>query len=116
MKREVTLSYNQLRQILCLTISNKTLKAKLEDFLSGKLTKLSEVELLELISQSEADKELIRIISKQDPDTMDALDALEHISAFFVYIRANKDRFKSWLGSFGLAVTTEANTPTRGSK
>ena len=47
---------------------------------------------------------------------MHALDALEHISAFFVYIRANKDRFKSWLGSFGLAVTTEANTPTRGSK
>ena len=116
MKREVTLSYNQLRQILCLTISNKTLKAKLEDFLSGKLTKLSEVELLELISDSEADKELIRIISKQDPDTMDALDALEHISAFFVYIRANKERFAGWLGSFGLAVTASLNTPSRGSK
>ena len=116
MKREVTLSYNQLRQILCLTISNKTLKAKLEDFLSGKLTKLSEVDLLELISQSEADKELIRIISKQDLDTMDALDALEHISAFFVYIRANKDRFKSWLGSFGITVITEANKHMRGSK
>ena len=116
MKREVTLSYNQLRQILCLTISNKTLKAKLEDFLSGKLTKLSEVELLELISDSEADKELIRIISKQDPDTMDALDALEHISAFFVYIRANKERFAGWLGRFGLAVTASPNTPSRGSK
>jgi hypothetical protein len=59
MKREVTLSYNQLRQILCLTISNKTLKAKLEDFLSGKVTKVSEVELLELISESEADIQLI---------------------------------------------------------
>jgi len=116
MKREVKLSYSQLRQILCLTISNKTLKAKLEDLLSGKVTKVSEVELLELISESEADKELIRIISNQDPDTMDALDALEHISAFFVYTRANKDRFKGWLGSLGLAVTTEVNIPSRGSK
>ena len=43
MKREPQLSYSQLRQILCLTISNKTLKAKLEDFLSGKLTKVSEL-------------------------------------------------------------------------
>jgi hypothetical protein len=116
MKREVTLSYSQLRQILCLTISNKTLKAKLEDFLSGKVTKVSEVELLELISESEADKELIRIISNRDPDNMDAVEALEHISAFFVYIRANKDRFKSWLGSFGLAVQSNPATPTRGSK
>ena len=116
MKREPELSYSQLRQILCLTISNATLKAKLEDFLSGQVAKVSEVELIELISQSEADKELIKIISGREPDEMDALEALEHISAFFVYIRANKDRFKSWLGSFGLAVTTEANTPTRGSK
>jgi len=116
MKREVKLSYSQLRQILCLTISNKTLKAKLEDFLSGKVTKVSEVELLELISESEADKELIRIISNQTPDTMDAVEALEHVSAFFVYIRANKDRFKGWLGSFGLAVQASPATPTRGSK
>lgn len=75
------------------------------------------MELLELISESEADKELIRIISNQDPDTMDALDALEHVSAFFAYIRANSDRFKAWLGSFGLAVQAEIkDTPTRGSK
>ncbi|MCB5265683.1 MAG: hypothetical protein LHW41_05525 [Candidatus Cloacimonetes bacterium] len=118
MKREPKLSYNQLRQILCLTISNQTLKAKLEDFLSGKVTKVSEVELLELISQSEADKELIHILSRQDPTDMDALDALEYISAFFVYIRASKERFSVWLGSFGLAVTSETkpDTPTRASK
>ena len=109
MKREPQLSYSQLRQILCLTISNATLKAKLEDFLSGKVAKVSELELLELISQSEADKELIKIISGREPDDMDALEALEHISAFFVYIRANKERFGAWLGSFGLAVTASPN-------
>ena len=116
MKREPKLSYSQLRQILCLTISNATLKAKFEDFLSGKVAKVSEVELLELISQSEADKELISILSGRNPDEMDALEALEYVSAFFVYIRANKERFASWLGSFGLAVTASPTTPSRGSK
>ena len=38
MKTEPKLSYCQLRQILSLTISNQTLKVKLEDFLSGKVT------------------------------------------------------------------------------
>jgi len=116
MKTEPKLSYSQLRQILSLTISNTTLKAKLEDFLSGKVTKVSEVELLELISQSEVDKELIRIISGREPEAMDAIEALEYISAFFVYIRANSERFKGWLGSFGLAVKASPTTPTRGSK
>ena len=116
MKREPKLSYNQLRQILCLTISNATLKAKLEDFLSGKVTSVSELEILQLISDSEADKELICIIAERDPDKMDAIEALEYISAFFVYIRANKERFAGWLGSFGLAVTASPNTPSRGSK
>ncbi len=75
------------------------------------------MELLELISESEADKELIRIISNQDPEQMDAFEALEYISSFFAYIRANSDRFKAWLGSFGLAVQAEIkDTPTRGSK
>ena len=116
MKREPKLSYSQLRQILCLTISNATLKAKLEDFLSGKVAKVSEVELLELISASEVDKELISILSGRNSEEMDALEALEYISAFFVYIRANIERFASWLGSFGLAVTASPNTPSRGSK
>jgi hypothetical protein len=116
MKREPQLSYSQLRQILCLTISNQTLKLKLEDFLSGKVAKVSELELLELISQSEADKELISILSGRNPDEMDALEALEYISAFFAYIRVNKERCKCWLGSFGLAVKAQANTPSRGSK
>ena len=116
MKTEPKLSYKQLRQILSLTISNQTLKAKLEDFLSGKVIKVSEIEILQLISDSEVDKELIRIIAEREPEEMDAIEALEYISAFFVYIRANSERFKGWLGSFGLAVKTSPATPTRGSK
>jgi hypothetical protein len=47
MKTEPKLSYSQLRQILSLTISNTTLKAKLEDFLSGKV--LEKIEKLLVI-------------------------------------------------------------------
>lgn len=50
MKREPQLSYSQLRQILCLTISNTTLKAKLEDFLSGKILQITEKTCLSLQS------------------------------------------------------------------
>jgi len=116
--QEPKLTYNQLRQILGLTISNGTLKAKLQDFLSGKLTKVSEVELLELIQNSEVDKDLIRILSGQDPEQMDAVEALEYISSFFVYIRASREKCKDWLGNLGLAVATAKNTdtPTRSSK
>jgi len=116
MNTEVKLSYNQLRQILCLSISNKNLKAKLEDFLSGKIAHVKEMEFLELIKESEVDKDLITILSGCNPDEMDAVEALEYISAFFVYIRANKERFASWLGSFGLAVELSPSTPSRGSK
>lgn len=97
-------------------ILNKILKAKLEDFFFGKLIKLSEVELFEFIFQLEVDKELIRIIFKQDLDIMDVFDVLEYIFVFFVYIRVNKDRFKSWFGSFGLVVIIEVNIFMRGLK
>ncbi len=116
MKPIVKLSYGQLRQILCLTISNNILKAKLEDFLSGKLARVSELELLEMISESQADKELIRILSGQDPEDLDAMESLEYISSFFVYIRANKARFASWLRSFGSVVTVSPNTPSKSSR
>jgi len=116
MIKEPKLTYSQLRQILSLVLTNKGLRAKLEDFLSGKLTKLSELELLDMIQASEADKDLIRILSNLEPDEMDAIDALEYISAFFAYIRASKEKCSSWLAGLGYAVKTGKTTPTRGSK
>lgn len=109
--KDVKLSYNQLRRIMAIAISNKTIKAKIGDFLGGKLTNISELELLELINESEADKELIGIISGKDPEKLDALEGLEYIAAFFGYIRANKAKYKGWLASLGLAVASGENTP-----
>lgn len=116
--KEPKLTYSQLRQILSLVLTNGKLKVKLEDFLSGKLTKVNEIELLELIQSSEADKDLIRILSHDEPDDMDATEALEYIAAFFVFIRASREKCKDWLGNLGLAVATakSTDTPTRSSK
>jgi len=63
---------------------------------------------------SELEKDIIRILSGQDPDSMDAIDALEYIASFFAYIRANKPRFARWLESIGLkhpAMTVTAGSP-----
>lgn len=114
--KEPKLTYDQLRQILSLVLTNGKLKLKLEDFLSGKLTKINEVELLQLIQESEADKDLIRILSHDEPDNMDATEALEYIVAFFAYIRASKEKCSSWLAGLGYAVQKQPTSTKRGSK
>lgn len=114
--KEPKLTYCQLRQILGLVLTNGKLKVKLEDFLSGKATKLNEIELLELIQESEADKDLIRILSNQEPDNMDATEALEYIAAFFAYIRASKEKCSSWLAGLGYAVQKQPTSTKSGSK
>ena len=114
--KEPKLTYSQLRQILSLVLTNGKLRVKLEDFLSGKLTKINEIELLDMIQNSEADKDLIRILSGQEPDTMDATEALECIAAFFAYIRASKEKCSSWLAGLGYAVQKQPITTKSGSK
>jgi hypothetical protein len=109
------LSYGQLRAILGLALENGKIKARFEDFLTGKLMKLNELELLELVRDSGADLELLRILTSSDPAEIDAVDALETVAAFFAYWRASKPRLAGWLGSLGFAVE-EKTTPSRGSK
>ena len=111
------LSYAQLREILALVVSNGTLRLKLADLLQGKAANLTEVELLDLIVQSEVDKDLIRILSNKDPDAMDALEGLEYISSFFAYTRANSARLTTWLANIGLrAQASVKKTPSKPSK
>jgi len=109
---QISLSYSQLRAILCLSVQNTTLKAFLSDILSGKVSSFSELELIEIIAEARLDTEIVRIISGKDPDTMDAITALEYISSFFEYIRANSARFQSWLASSGLALPLQKPQPT----
>ena len=113
----ITLTYSQLRQIMALSVSNGTIKAKLEDFLAGKIAAINEVQALEMIASSEVDKDLIRILTGKDPDTMEMFEALEVIASFFVFIRANKEKFSSWLRSLGYAVqAVPASTKGKGLK
>lgn len=105
-----TLSYDQLRRIIALVHDNATLKAKLDEFLSGKLTSISETDLLGLVATSEIDKDMIRILTGNNPDTMDAFDGLQVIADFFAYIASNKQRFSSLLASTGFHVQKAAPT------
>lgn len=114
--KDVKLSYEQLRQILALSISNGVIKTKIEDLIAGKLASVNEMDLLALITESEVDKDLIRILSGKDPETMDALAGLEYISAFFAYWASNKKRFSDLLASTGLKLQASTSTGSKASK
>jgi len=107
---DIKLSYGQLRQIMALTLTNGEIRTRLGDLLNGSTKVISESDLLDLIYQSEVEKDIIRILSGQDPDTLDAIEALEYIASFFAYIRANKPRFAHWLESIGLKAVANAKT------
>jgi hypothetical protein len=94
-----TLSYSQLRSILALVVTSQPIRVKLEDILSGKEVRISETSLLELILSSDIDSEIIRILTGQDPATMDAFQAIEVIADFFVYMKANSAKLLPWLSS-----------------
>jgi hypothetical protein len=112
---EYKLTYGQLRDILGLALANQTLRLRIEDLLSGKTLKVSELELLDMIRESQADKDLIRILTGNDPDTLDAFVGLEAIAGFFGYMRANSGKWQTWLGALGYAVAGKA-TRSKGSK
>lgn len=101
------LTYAQLREILALTLTNGPIRVKLDALLAGREVSLDEGELIDLIVASEIDRDLIRILSGTDPDTLDAITALEYISDFFSYIRASSPKFTRWLKS---SVSNPPNT------
>lgn len=107
---EIKLSYGQLRQIMALTINNGEVRTKLGDILNGKGGVIMEADLMDLLINSEVDKDIIRILSGQNPDTMDAIEALEILASFFAYIRASKPRFARWLESIGLKPPAKSGT------
>ena len=107
--KKITLTYSQLRSILCLAVENTTLKGFLQQLISGDISAFSELQLLEIIAAAQVDLDIIRIVSGKDPATLDAIEAMEVISSFFAYIRANSEKYLSWLGSLGLALPNQAD-------
>ncbi len=118
--KEPKLTYNQLRNILGLAVSNEKIKLTLNDFFSGKTVKTSETEILELIYESGIDLDLISILSGKvlnELDELDATEGVEYIFDFFAYIGANKAKFSGWLATSGYQVQRNLTiTNTKGSK
>jgi hypothetical protein len=112
--KNINLTYSQLRQILSITLSNQHIRLKLADVFMGK-TELTELALIETIVNSGADLELVRILSGQDPESMDATEAMGWILAFFGYIRASWPKLKPWLGSI-ISVEEPKKTASKSSK
>ncbi len=96
--KNISLTYSQLRQVLSITLSNEHIRHTLADVFTG-TTELTELALIETILDSGADLELIRIVSGQNPENMDATEAMGWILAFFEYIRVSLPKLKPWLES-----------------
>jgi len=110
----MTLTYSQLRSILSLVITSTPIKLKLDDLLAGRDLSFTESSLLELIFESNIDSDIIRILTNQDPADMDAFQAIEVISDFFAYMKANSKKLSGWLSS--IASNQAPNPPKRPSK
>jgi len=110
----MTLSYSQLRSILALVVTNHGIKLKLDDLLAGRDVSFTEASLLELIIESEIDSDIIRILTGQNPADMDAFAAIEVISDFFAYMKANSKKLSGWLSS--IASNPPQNPQKRPSK
>lgn len=114
---EIKLTYNQLRQILGLVITNGEVRVRIGEIINGTTGIIEESDLLDLIYKSGIEKDVIHILSGKDPDTLDAIEALEYLASFFAYIRVNKPKFASWLESIGLKQVAELKTgSSQGSK
>lgn len=112
--KNINLTYSQLRQILSITLTNEHVRHTLADVFMG-TAELTELSLIETIIDSGADLELIRIISGQDPENMDATEAMGWILAFFEYIRASLPKLKPWLESIK-SVVSPKKTDSKSSK
>lgn len=104
------LTYTQLREILGILITSDPVRATLgELFSKGK--SISELEILDLIYQSNIDSQIIAILG-YDPETIDAIQGMEVILSFFAYIRGNSEKFSGFLSNFAFPKAEEKPHPT----
>ncbi|MCB5285545.1 MAG: hypothetical protein LHW45_08165 [Candidatus Cloacimonetes bacterium] len=106
-------TYAQLREILALTLTTGSIRLKLDQLLSGQSVEINEGQVIDMIVESNIDKDMIRILSGQDPDGMDAIEAMEYISDFFAYMRSSSPKFAGWLKSIRSAASPAAPAKSR---
>ncbi|MDD3535163.1 MAG: hypothetical protein PHC50_03340 [Candidatus Cloacimonetes bacterium] len=107
---QITLPYTKLREILGAIIAAEPIRTSFADLLSGSLN-LTEIQLIDLIYQSQIDARIIEILG-QDPESIDAIAGLELILSFFAYMKANASKFSDWLSNIASPAAAPKNRKT----
>ena len=104
------LSYYKLRKILSFVLKNEVLRKTLEDMLSGKEVKITEMGLLDLLESANLDIQIIEILTEKKADKLTAEEGLEVLAGFFTNIAGSYQSFQKLLSSFGFQLQTKTNT------
>ena len=108
------LSYAKLRKVLSVFLKNPVLRKGLEDLLSGKQKQFDELGFLDLFDESQADIEILQILTNRSADEVSAEDATGVFADFFCSIKLSWEKFKPLLKALGLRVETSVQTHLKG--
>ncbi len=111
----MNLTYTKLRKVIGVIVKNPKLKAAVSK-LNGKMTELSFGDMLELVYDSNADMEILNILTDGEAESLCADAAFEAFRDFFTSMSGSLEKLKGLLpGSESAGKVAEA-TGSNGSK
>ncbi len=101
------LSYAKLRRVLSVCLKNHTFRLFLEELIANNGSEISELELLDLFDEAEADLEVLEILTDKSPETIPPDEAIDTFRNFFCIIKNSWKRLQPLLEDLGLKVQAE---------
>lgn len=101
------LSYSKLRKVFSVCLQNHTFRLVLEELLAGNTSEITEFEMLDLLVESEADLEVLEILTDKSPDSIPPEEAIDTFRVFFCSTRSTWQRLQPLLEDLGLKVQAE---------
>lgn len=101
------LSYAKLRRVLSVCLKNQTFRLFIEELINNNASEISELELLDLLDESEADLEVLEILTDKSPETIPPEQAIDTFRNFFCSMKNSWKRLQPLLEDLGLKVQAE---------
>jgi len=105
----MNLTYAKFRKAIAVLLKNQVLRERLSGLAGGQV-ELSEIGILDLLAESEADVELLRVLTDKSPEDVTPEEAAEAFSAFFSAAEGSWARLKPLLDGLGYKVEEAGKT------
>lgn len=103
----MNLSYLKLRKVFSVCLQNQTFRLLLDELFAGNTSEITELEMLDLFDESQADLEVLEILTDKSPDTIPPEEAIDTFRVFFCSTRDTWLRLQPLLKDLGLKVQAE---------